>query len=79
MMGSPELPQDNHDDLNVAAANHVTIDAMDETSGGSDDSDNEGNDYSGYQPLAGDDDGHTTATIDTIDDDDDIFNVQQVS
>lgn len=77
MMGSPELPQDDPNDFNASAMNSVSIDAMDNASDASDDSDNEPMDfdYAGYQPLPGDDDLNTIP----MNGDDDLTDDPQVN
>lgn len=77
MMGSPELPQDDPNDFNASAMNSVSIDAMDNASDASDESDNEPMDYAyaGYQPLPGDEDLNTTP----INGDDELMDDPQVN
>lgn len=77
MMGSPELPEDDQSDLSASAINSVVVDAMDNGSDASDESDNEvmDYDYAGYQPLPGDDDLNA---VPMNADDDDHVDEQQV-
>lgn len=78
MMGSPELPQDNNGDFDASTVNSHPVDAMDNASDVSDDSDNEttmDHDYAGYQPLPGDDELNTVP----MNEDDNRLDDQQVS